>query len=47
MITMDGTLKVSDFGVAERMSSFEDSSYCSKTQGKFLLLSIGTARLTL
>jgi len=33
MITLEGILKVSDFGVAERLSSFEDMSYCSKTQG--------------
>jgi len=33
MITLEGILKVSDFGVAERLSAFDDSSYCSKTQG--------------
>jgi len=33
MIGIDGILKVSDFGAAERLASFEDSSYCSKTQG--------------
>jgi len=33
MITVDGTLKILDFGVAELLRSFEDSSYSSKTQG--------------
>eukprot|EP01088_Endostelium_zonatum_P016704 TRINITY_DN4621_c0_g1_i1.p1 TRINITY_DN4621_c0_g1~~TRINITY_DN4621_c0_g1_i1.p1 ORF type:complete len:351 (-),score=37.54 TRINITY_DN4621_c0_g1_i1:267-1319(-) len=33
MLTSNGQLKISDFGVAELLSSFEDSSFVSKTQG--------------
>jgi len=33
MITLNGGLKLSDFGVAEYISSFDDQGYVSKVQG--------------
>ncbi|KAL6043183.1 Serine/threonine-protein kinase stk11 [Balamuthia mandrillaris] len=33
MITEEGKLKISDFGVAEQLSAYDDPSYSSKTQG--------------
>ena len=33
MLTLNGSLKISDFGVAELLQSFDDPSYSPKSQG--------------